>query len=330
MTAPAYDWLRLSDGTRLRTARWSSLGALRGTVLLLTGRAEFIEKYTETAEALTARGFRVVTFDWRNQGLSDRPLANRQIHHLRDFATLVDDLDAVHDALVAPLAGDGPVLLMAHSMGGLVATLALARHAGDDPSRYAAAILSAPMFEINTGPLPRPLVAALASLGRALGRAERYAPGQHDYRPAEGVFRADNSITSDPARYAAFHGPYAARPELRVGGVSFGWVAAALRAGKAVRTTLPLGRVRTPVLLLSAPGDRVVRADAQRWVARRLGNATLVEHPEARHELLMERDALRDRVWADIDAFLDKTLAKTAASVVGWAPVPEQRGAWKA
>ncbi|MBP2228117.1 lysophospholipase [Azospirillum agricola] len=295
-------------------------------MLLLSGRAEFIEKYTETAEALVARGFQVVTFDWRNQGLSDRPLANRQIHHLHDFATLADDLDAVHEAVVRPLAGSGPVLLMAHSMGGLVATLALARHAAGgmeggeregDPQRYAAAILSAPMHAINTGWLPRPLVAGLAALGLALGWGERYAFGQHDYDPAEGVFRPDNPITSDPARYAAFHGPYAARPELRVGGVSFGWVAAALRASAAVRRTLPLERVRTPVLLLCAPGDRIVRADAQREVANRLGNATLVEHPEARHELLMERDAIRDRVWADIDGFLDRVLAKEAAPVAG-------------
>ncbi|CAO3413667.1 alpha/beta hydrolase [Azospirillum doebereinerae] len=304
MTDPVYDWLRLPDGTRLRTARLSSLGPVRGTVLLLNGRAEFIEKYTETAETFLARGFQVVTFDWRNQGLSDRPLANRQIHHLTDFTTLVDDLDAVHDALVAPLVetGAGPVVLVAHSMGALVALLALARHAGN-PGRYAAAILSAPMFEIHTRGLPRPLVAWLAAYGCACGWAERYAFGQHDYDPAEGIFRADNAITSDPARYAAFHAPYAERPELRVGGVSFGWVAAALRAADALRA-LPLERVTTPVLLLSAPGDQIVRADAHRAIARRLGNATLAEHPDAKHELLMERDAIRDRVWDDIDAFL--------------------------
>ncbi len=316
MAEPAYDWLRLDDGTRLRTARWSSLGAPRGTVLLLAGRAEFIEKYTETAEALLLRGFQVVAFDWRNQGLSDRPLANRQIHHLADFATLVDDLDAIHARLVAPLAGAGPVVLMAHSMGGLVATLALARDArdGEDgeggPPRYAAALLSAPMYDIHTGLLPRPLVAWLAACGCACGWAERYAFGQGDYDPADAVFRPGNAITSDPRRYAAFHDPYAARPELRLGGVSFGWVAAALRAADRVQGPLPLERVRTPVLLLSAPGDTVVRAAAHRAVASRLGNATLIEYPEAKHELLMERDAIRDHVWADIDAFLAPILAR--------------------
>ncbi|KAA0577358.1 alpha/beta hydrolase [Azospirillum sp. B21] len=319
----------MTDGTRLRVAVWPMPERVRGTALVLTGRAEFIEKYAETANALTARGFRVVAVDWRNQGLSDRPLANRQIHHLTDFALLVDDLDGVYRQVAAPVAAEtgGPLILLAHSMGGLVATLALARHSADDPGRYAAVLLAAPMYAIHTGPLPRRLARALATLGLACGWGSRYALWQGDYDPAEGIFRPDNKITTDPRRYAAFHTPYAERPELRVGGVSFAWVAAALDAEDALRHGgLPLERVRTPVLLLSAPDDRVVRAELHREVAARLGNAHLVEYPGAKHELLMECDAIRDRVWADIDDFLDrtlddaagyKTLASSGSSVVG-------------
>ncbi|MBF5095545.1 alpha/beta hydrolase [Azospirillum sp. INR13] len=318
-----------ADGARLRVAIWPKPERARGTALVLTGRAEFIEKYAETANALTARGFRVVAVDWRNQGLSDRPLANRQIHHLTDFALLVDDLDGVYRQVAAPVAAEtgGPLILLAHSMGGLVATLALARHADDDRSRYAAVLLAAPMYAIHTGPLPRRLARALATLGLACGWGSRYALWQGDYDPAEGIFRPDNKITTDPRRYAAFHTPYAERPDLRVGGVSFAWVAAALDAEDALRHGgLPLERVRTPVLLLSAPDDRVVRAELHRGVAARLGNAHLVEYPGAKHELLMECDAIRDRVWADIDDFLDrtlddvdghKTLAPSGGSVVG-------------
>ncbi|MBP2298310.1 alpha/beta fold hydrolase [Azospirillum picis] len=308
-----------ADGVRLRAAVWPVPERMRGTVLILTGRAEFIEKYAETADALAVRGFRVVAADWRNQGLSGRPLPNPQIHHLSDFTTLVDDLDALHDQLVAPVVAEtgGPLILLAHSMGALVAVLALARHADDDPGRYAAVLLSAPMYAVNFGRLPRRLARWLASLGLALGWGERYAPGQGDYDPAEGRFRPDNPITSDPRRYAAFHGPFAERPDLRVGGVSFAWVSAALDAEDALRGPLGLERVRTPVLMLSAPADQVVRGDAHHAVAARLGNARVIDYPEAKHELLMECDAIRDRVWADIDAFLDKTLAPASGSVVG-------------
>lgn len=301
---PLFDWLTLDDGTRLRTARWRAGGTAdgtpRGTVLLLNGRSEFVEKYAETAGELRARGFQVVSFDWRNQGLSDRPLANRQIHHLDSFDTLVDDLDAVFERVVRPVAA-GPLVLMGHSMGGLVATLSLARH----PERYRAAVLSAPMYDIVTGPVPRAAAVWLAERFCGWGRAETYAFGQRDYDPVEGLFTPANPITSDPRRYAVYHDAFRERPELRLGGVSFGWVRAALRAAGRLREA-PLERVTAPVLLLSAPRDAVVRAEAHRAVAARLPNAVLKEYPDAKHEVLMERDDIRDRVWADIDAFLDR------------------------
>jgi lysophospholipase len=297
-TGPEFGWLDLPDGARLRTACWRAPTGPRGTVLLLTGRAEFIEKYQETAETLLTRGFDVFAMDWRNQGLSTRPLANPQIHHVEDFADLAKDLERFVTDVVEPQAR-GPLLLMAHSMGGMVATLHMARH----PNRFRAAILSAPMHAINLRSLPVPLVRALAAVACALGFGERYAFGQGDYDVREAAF-AGNVITSDPRRYATFHDAFRDRPELRVGGVSFGWLRAAFRASDAVRTTEPLDRVRTPMLLLSAPGDLVVDSCAQEAVARRLPNGTLVGYADAKHEVLMERDEIRDRVWADIDAFL--------------------------
>ena len=195
---------------------------------------------------------------------------------------------------------------MAHSMGAMVATL----HLAEDPRRFAAAVLSAPMHALRTAPLPRWLAAAVAAAACAVGLSTAYAPGQRDYDPdADGVFTPDNPITGDPARYAVFHDAYRARPELRVGGVTYGWVRAALRAGDEVLGALPLDAVGTPVLLLSAPDDRIVDASVHPLVAQRFGRCTLATYPAARHELLMERDAIRDRVWADIDAFLAPVLA---------------------
>lgn len=297
---PRFGWATMGDGTRLRTAHWTATTAPpRGTALLLTGRAEFIEKYAETAGELLARGFEVFAFDWRNQGLSDRPLPNPQIHHLDSFDRLAGDLDEVVERLVRPRQ-HVPLLLVAHSMGGLVALMALLRN----PALCDAAVLTAPMFDIFTGPVPRRMAVWLAERLCARGRATEYAFGQHDYDPVEGLFTPVNPITSDPRRYATYHDAFRDRPELRVGGVSFGWVRAALRAADHIRFTAPLERVMTPILLLSAPADAVVRAESHRLAAARLGNAVLKEHADAKHELLMERDDIRDRVWADVDEFL--------------------------
>ena len=57
----------------------------RGTVAILGGRGEFIEKYFEVAEDLLSRGLAVATMDWRGQGGSERPLRNARKGHVDDF-----------------------------------------------------------------------------------------------------------------------------------------------------------------------------------------------------------------------------------------------------
>lgn len=298
---PVFGSLEAADGTPLRHARWARPGAERGTVVLLNGRTEFIEKYRETAAALLDRGFAVETLDWRGQGLSGGRMAdNPQKHHVADFDLLADDLDRFVGRVVAPRA-EGPLLLMAHSMGGLVATLHLARR----PAQYSAVILSAPMHDIHTGSMPRWLVGAIAGIACRLGRATDYAPTQRDYDPGrDAPFLPANAITSDRARWRVYHDAFRDRPELRLGGVTYGWLRAALAASDRVQCELPLGKVGTPVLLLSAPGDQVVNAAAHEVVIRRFPNGTIRRYPDSRHEPLMERDEIRDAVWADIDAFL--------------------------
>ena len=59
---------RPRDGVTLRFARLAPPPGRKGTVVVLQGRAEYIEKYFETVRDLRARGFAVATFDWRGQG----------------------------------------------------------------------------------------------------------------------------------------------------------------------------------------------------------------------------------------------------------------------
>lgn len=299
--APETGLLEAADGTRLRTAHWGGGEGARGTVVLLNGRTEFIEKYQETAETLLVRGFDVWSLDWRNQGLSGgRPVENPQKHHVEDFGVLAGDLDRFVERVVRPRAGR-PLVLIAHSMGGLVATLHLARH----PALYRAVVLSAPMIDIHTGGLPRWFARLIADAACALGRGRSYARGQRDYDPVRDPdFMPANPITSDRARWRVYHDAFVARPEIRVGGVTWGWVRAALRASDQVQREKPLLAVESPVLLLSTPADLVVNPAAHAVVARRFAEGTLKAYPDSRHEPLMERDSIRDRVWADIDAFL--------------------------
>ena len=88
-------------GARLRYACWNVPGTARGTVVVLTGRGEFIEKYaTEVVGELLGRGYAVIAMDWRGQGLSDRPLADRNKGHIDNFATYMADLRLFLDKIV--------------------------------------------------------------------------------------------------------------------------------------------------------------------------------------------------------------------------------------
>ena len=48
--------IKTSDGVNLRFARWAPPPGRKGTVVVMQGRAEFIEKYFETVRDLRARG----------------------------------------------------------------------------------------------------------------------------------------------------------------------------------------------------------------------------------------------------------------------------------
>ena len=64
-------WVHAEDGVRLRLGYWPLEGA-KGTVLIMPGRTEYVEKYGRVARELAARGYAAVALDWRGQGLADR------------------------------------------------------------------------------------------------------------------------------------------------------------------------------------------------------------------------------------------------------------------
>src|ERR1700694_6102998 len=68
-------------GVALRFARWAPPQGRQGTLLVLPGRTEFIEKYFEVVGEARARGFAVAMIDWRGQGLSGRALLGPRKGH---------------------------------------------------------------------------------------------------------------------------------------------------------------------------------------------------------------------------------------------------------
>ena len=296
------DSLERPDGSVLRLAHWLPAAAPRATVLLLHGRTEFNEKYEETAGDLIARGFDVWSFDWRGQGLSTRLLEDRQKGHVDDYDLLVEDLRAVIDhvrRVEGAGGGQRPVVLISHSMGGLVTMRYLVSGAQD----VAAAVLSAPLLGIGPGRFPTWLVKALSRLSVLSGRGDEFAVSQRPWRPGKETFEG-NAVTTDRDRHAIQQQWFRDKPELVLGGVTWGWLDATIRTCEALFRPGVAARVAVPVLFALAADDIVVSRSAIDRMATLVPGAELRTYAGARHELLMERDEVRDAFLSDIDAFL--------------------------
>ena len=118
-------------------------------------------------------------------------------------------------------------------------------------------------------------------------------------RPFEG-----NVFTSDAKRFARIAGLARSAPHLFLGGPTIGWTNAAFRAMRRFDDPSFPGRVGTPTLIVASGADRVTDCAAAERFARRLRNGRIVVIEGAEHEIMIERDALRDQFWAAFDAFV--------------------------
>lgn len=287
-------WLQTSDGVRIRAGIWR--GGDKGTVVLLPGRTEYIEKYGRAAGDLVARGWSVVSIDWRGQGLADRAFADPMVGHVQDFSQYQRDLDA----LLAMVQTEGlpqPLMLMAHSMGGCIGLRALYR---DLP--FHAAAFSAPMWGIMMASWMRPLAQMVSALATPFGMAHRYAPGTGGKTyVAEAAFQG-NVLTTDRAMWEYMQAQALAHPEMSLGGPSLGWLRAALTECAALGA---LPAPTTPAICALGTAEKVVDPGPIHLRMAAWANGALDLYPGAEHEIIMETPSARARFFDRASALFD-------------------------
>lgn len=298
------------DGVGLRVARWpAALRERQGTVCLFGGRTEFIEKYLETIADLRRRGFAVATMDWRGQGGSDRLLKDTRKGHVEDFADYEADLEVFMREVVLPDCPP-PYYALAHSMGGAV----LLRAARSKDCWFDRMVLTAPMLGLAELPVPESVLAAIAEAAVFLGLGDLYVPGTRADPQSEADAQS-SLLTSDPRRLERNRAILALAPELAVGGPTIGWLRAALATMRLLAGDDFPAAVQVPVLMLAAGNDRIVRNDAIERLAVQLKVGEHIVIAGARHELLQERDIIREQVWAAFDAFTPGSSPKLSRQV---------------
>jgi len=141
------------DGATLALRHWPLPdGERRATVVLVHGLGEHSGRYGAVAQALNALGCAVRGYDHIGHGRSSGP---RGVLPQED--RLLTDLAAVVDATRAAMPAGEPLIVLGHSMGGLVAATFAARRLRP----IDALVLSSPALAVFTNALQRLLLATL-------------------------------------------------------------------------------------------------------------------------------------------------------------------------
>ena len=136
--------LRTDDGLELTVTAWPAPGPARGTVLLVHGLGEHAGRYAQVGALLGQAGWHLEAFDQRGHGRSPgaRGAIPRPDAMLRDLSRAVDRVRAQHA---------GPLVLLGHSMGGLIAARFVAEALQPQPAPWSRAVdalvLSSPALD---------------------------------------------------------------------------------------------------------------------------------------------------------------------------------------
>jgi alpha-beta hydrolase superfamily lysophospholipase len=293
-----------------------------------TGRAVlYVHGYTDyffqthLADFFAERGWDFYAIDLRKYGRSLLP--HQSPNFCRDLTDYFPELDTAAK-IIREENGNHTLLLVGHSTGGLI--ISLWAHARRNAGIVDGLFLNSPFFDLNMPwVVRRPLLAVITALARWLpyrviprGLNTVYGESLHaDYR---GEWRYD--LTWKP-----------------LGGfpVRIGWLAAIRRAHKQLRAGLA---IPVPILVGSSGhsfratrwtdaamgADTVLDVDhIARWAPNLGRHVTIVRFDGALHDLTLSRQPVRDRVFAELDRWLNAFLVPAPAGrPVGRLPVPAQ------
>ena len=271
--------IRTRDGLALARRDWPSADA-RGTIVIVHGLGEHIGRYAHVAARLNANRWSVAGYDQRGHGASPGERGRIAAHDnlLVDLAAVIDDVRA---------EAGGPLILLGHSLGGLVvARFVAGALESPRPSWHRnvdALVLSSPALDIGMTGAKRALLATLERLTPNLGIGNGL--------DATGISR-------DPAVVAAYRADPLVHDRIAPRLIRF-----LADSGPLVRQLAP--RWNVPTLLLYAGSDRLVVPAGSAAFAAAAPAALVTARPFASlfHEIFNEPE--QDEVLAVLTAWLD-------------------------
>lgn len=273
--------LRTSDGETLALHDWPITDGTNGTngtakavVVLVHGIGEHAGRYRHVAERLNTWGFAVRAADHYGHGASSgaRGGLPSEMRLVDDLARVIDDTRRIHTDL--------PLVLLGHSLGGLVAASLVAR----DVRKVEALVLSSPGLDPGLSAFQKLLIAVLS----------RVAP---DLRVGNGL--DDNYLSHDRAVVQAYRDDPLCHDRI-------GARLARFLADEGAVVQAAAAQWRLPTLLLYAGDDHLVKPAASRAFAAAAPSALVSATCFATlyHEIFNELDA--EPVFRAFEAWLNQ------------------------
>ena len=264
-------------GLRILRRRWSPTGDPRAVVLLLHGIGEHTGRYEHVGRRLADAGFGVVAHDHQGFGESGGTRA-----FVESFEWYLDD---VEDQMATVRELGLPVILLGHSMGGLIG----AAYAMSDRPQPDLCVFSAPALGAEVPDWQR----------KWAPRLSRWLPSLFIPNPLDGTI-----LSRDPDVGAA----YAADPLIRPGGTT--------RLGHELFQAMNVTRANVhmipmPTWVGHGTADRLVPIEASDPFDK-METATRVTYPGLRHELFNEPEG--PAVLDDVVEWIDQQLATLPVS----------------
>jgi alpha-beta hydrolase superfamily lysophospholipase len=221
--------LKAHDGLTLQLHEWP-VPEPRGTVVVVHGLGEHIGRYVHVVQRLNAQGFSAVGHDQRGHGASEGPRG--ALGHADDFLV---DLALVIDT--ARSRRPGPLVLLGHSLGGLIASrFVLGAPGAAWPREVDALVMSSPALDPGMNAFQKGLLGVLGPIAPNLAVNNGLKPAW---------------ISRDPAVVRAYEADPLVHDRVTPRLVRF-----IVDGGLAVRAAAAAWRV--PTLLMWAGSDRCV------------------------------------------------------------------------
>ena len=266
-------------GAQLYWQTWLPSGPVKAAVLLVHGYAEHLGRYDHVAASLTAQGLAVYALDHWGHGQSDGTPG-----FVPAFSVFTDGLEALLAMAEAEHPGV-PLVLLGHSMGGLIAATHLVTH----QQHYVGAVLSGPAIAPAVPPS-----ALTLWIGRLLAKIA----------PRVGVLALDSTgVSRDPKVVAA----YLADPLVYTGKIGARLGNEMLNAMTAIQQAAPA--ITLPMLILHGEQDSLAAPHGAQLLFERLGSTDkqLKLYPGLFHEIFNEPE--RAAVLADMTSWIGKHLS---------------------